>query len=102
LLYEMVTGRTPFAGESTTDVLAAILDKEPLPLMRFVDEIPQELQRIITKTLRKDRDERYQTMKDVLLDLRELRDELALEAKLERSIRPVSNVENQHTLVAEG
>jgi len=102
VLYELIAGRPPFTGESSTDVLAAILDKEPLPLLRFADDLPQELQRIVTKCLRKDREERYQTMKDVLLDLRELRDELALEAKLERSIRPVSNVENQRTLIADG
>jgi TolB-like protein len=103
LLYEMIAGRAPFAGESSTDVLAAIIDKEPLPLARFADDLPTELQRIVTKCLRKERDERYQTMRDVLLDLRELRDELALEAKLERSVRPAtSNVENQQTLIAEG
>jgi serine/threonine-protein kinase len=101
VLYEMVAGRAPFAGESSTDVLAAILDKEPLLLARFSPDVPPELQRIVTKCLRKERDERYQTMKDLLLDLKELRDELALEAKLERSIRPVSNVENQQTLISE-
>jgi serine/threonine-protein kinase len=103
VLYELVAGRAPFAGESSTDVLAAILDKDPPPLARYADDIPQELQRIATKCLRKDRDERYQTMKDVLLDLKELRDELALEAKLERSIRPASNsaAEHQQTLIAE-
>jgi serine/threonine-protein kinase len=103
VLYEMIAGRAPFAGESSTDVLAAILDKEPLPLLRFVDDLPQELQRIVQKCLRKERDERYQTMKDVLLDLKELRDELALEAKLERSIGPASRstVENQQTLISE-
>jgi serine/threonine protein kinase/tetratricopeptide (TPR) repeat protein len=102
VVYEMIAGRAPFAGESSTDVLAAILDKEPLPLLRFVGDLPQELQRIITKCLRKDREQRYQTMKDVLLDLKELREELAVEAKLERSIRPVSRIENQQTLIAEG
>ncbi len=102
VLYELVAGRPPFAGESSTDVLAAILEKEPLPLLRFVAEVPPELQRIVTKCLRKDCDERYQTMKDVLLDLKELRDELALEARLERFIRPVSNIENQQTPIADG
>jgi serine/threonine-protein kinase len=102
VLYELVAGRAPFAGESSTDVLAAILDREPPPLARFVDDLPQELQRIVSKCLRKDRDARYQTMKDLLLDLKELRDELALEAKLERSIRPVtSHIENQQSLIAE-
>ncbi len=103
VLYELIAGRPPFTGETSTDVLAAILDKEPLPLLRFVDGVPPELQRMISKMLRKERDERYQTMKDVLLDLKELRDELALEAKLERSIRPAtSTIENQQTLIAEG
>jgi serine/threonine-protein kinase len=104
MLYEMIAGRVPFAGESSTDVLAAILDKEPLPLMRFADEVPTELQRIVSKCLRKERDERYQTMKGLLADLKELRDEIALEAKLERSIRPANSGgrENQQTLLAEG
>ena len=103
VLYEMVTGRAPFVGESSTDVLAAILDREPPPLSRFVDDLPPELQRIVTKCLRKERDERYQTMKDVLLDLKELRDELVVEAKLERSMRPTSqSSENQQTLIVDG
>jgi serine/threonine-protein kinase len=103
VLYEMIAGRPPFMGESSTDVLAAILDKEPPPLLRFVDDLPQELQRIVQKCLRKACDERYQTMKDVLLDLRELRDEILLEAKLERSIRPLtSSSENQPTIIAQG
>jgi serine/threonine-protein kinase len=103
VLYELVAGRAPFAGESSTDVLAAILEREPPPLARYADGIPQELQRIVSKCLRKERDERYQTMKDALLDLKELRDELALEAKLERSIRPAtSNINNQQTLIVEG
>jgi serine/threonine-protein kinase len=103
VLYEMVSGRAPFAGESSTDVLAAILDKEPAPLARFAPEVPAELQRIVNKSLRKTPDERYQTMRDLLLDLKELRDELALEAKLERSIRPAScSAEGQQTSLAEG
>ena len=64
--------------------------------------MPSELQRIVTKCLRKERDERYQTMKDLLLDLKELRDELALEAKMERSVSSerISATANK-TLIAE-
>jgi serine/threonine-protein kinase len=102
LLYEMLTGRAPFGGETASDMIAAILIKEPEPISCYSPDAPPELQRIVGKALRKDRDERYQTMKDMLLDLRELRDEMALEAKLERSIRPVSHIENQPTLLAEG
>ncbi len=90
LTYEMVAGRTPFQGESSTDVLAAILDREPAPLARFAHETPSELQRIVSKSLCKNRDERYQTIKDLLIDLKNLREELVFEEKLERSISPDS------------
>src|SRR5262245_13874676 len=90
VLYEMVAGRPPFRGDSSAEVLAAILDREPPPLARFESEAPPELQRIVSKALRKDREQRYQTIKDLLIDVRSLRDELNFEAKLERSISPES------------
>ena len=74
VLYEMVAGRSPFEGQSRTDVLAAILDRDPAPIARFAPEVPPELQRIVTKALRKDRVQRYQTMQDLLLDLKALSD----------------------------
>ena len=76
VLYEMVAGRVPFEGPSSTDILAAILDHEPDALARFEPHVPAELHRIVTKTLRKDRAHRYQTMQDLLLDLEALVDEL--------------------------
>lgn len=76
VLYEMVAGQSPFAGSSTSDALAAILDREPAPLARFEPDVPAELQRLVTKTLRKDRSQRYQTSQDLLLDLHALRDEV--------------------------
>jgi eukaryotic-like serine/threonine-protein kinase len=85
VLYEMVAGRSPFAGKSSSDVLAAILDREPDPLARFDPDVPTELQRIVTKALRKEREQRYQTTKDLQLDLQALRDEL--------THRPSSGVE---------
>jgi eukaryotic-like serine/threonine-protein kinase len=80
LLYEMVAGRSPFAATSGTDVLAAILDREPAALARFEPDAPQELQRIVTKALRKERAQRYQTVQDLLLDLQALRDDLRAHA----------------------
>ena len=80
LLYEMVAGRSPFAGKSSSDVLAAILEREPAPLARFDPDAPAELQRIVSKALRKDREQRYQGMKDLLLDLQALRDDRAGQA----------------------
>ena len=74
MLYEMVTGRNPFAAPSSSEVLAAILEREPAPMTRFEPEAPAELQRIVSKALRKDGDRRYQSMKELLLDLQALRD----------------------------
>jgi serine/threonine-protein kinase len=81
-LYEMLAGRLPFEGETTNDRLAAILKTEPL-FSNFASEIPPELVRIVGKTLRKDRDERYQTAKDLLIDLRDIKYELEFAAKTE-------------------
>src|SRR5262245_40922756 len=100
VLYEMVAGRPPFGGDSSTEVLAAILDREPPPLARFEPDTPRELQRIVSKALRKDREQRYQTIKDLLIDLRSLRDELNFEAKLERSISPESAARSGITITS--
>lgn len=86
VLYEMVAGRPPFDGSTSGEALASLLsDKEPQPLARYSRDVPAELERIVTKALRKIRDERYQTMKDILLDLQSLKQELEFQKKLERS-----------------
>jgi serine/threonine protein kinase/Tol biopolymer transport system component len=89
VLYEMVAGRVPFSGETTSDVIVAILDREPPPLSS-IEEVPAELQRIVRKALSKDREERYQTVKDLLIDLKSLRQELAFESKRDHSISPAT------------
>jgi Tol biopolymer transport system component len=76
VLYEMVAGRSPFAASSSSDMLAAILEHEPAPLARSEPEVPAELQRVVTKALRKDRAQRYQTVQDLLLDVQVLREEV--------------------------
>jgi len=88
VLYEMLTRRTPFAGETMNDVIAAILKTEAAPPTSFNAEITSELERIVLKTLRKDCDQRYQHSKDLLIDLKDLKHELEFEAKLERSSPP--------------
>ena len=89
VLYEMVTGCLPFAGSTSSEVLASILsEKEPQPLARYSREVPAELERVVSKALRKNRDERYQTIKDFVLDLKSLKQELEFAAKLERSTPP--------------
>jgi eukaryotic-like serine/threonine-protein kinase len=88
VLYEMLAENTPFEGETMTDILANIIYKEPLPITEIVEESPPELQRILKKSLRKDREERYQSAKDLLLDVKNLRREMELEHELEVSISP--------------
>jgi serine/threonine-protein kinase len=89
VIYEMVAGRAPFEGKTVTDMLVAILEKEPPPLKNLAPEqIPAELDRIITKTLRKNPDERYQTSKELCVDLQRLRQKLEIESHLERSSTP--------------
>ncbi|HEY8204002.1 MAG TPA: protein kinase, partial [Pyrinomonadaceae bacterium] len=86
VIYEMVAGRLPFDGSNRNEIMASVLsDKEPQPLTRYSSEAPTELGRIVLKALRKNRDERYQTIKDMLLDLKSLTQELEFERKLERS-----------------
>ena len=80
-LYEMITGRTPFAGETPGEMIAAILRDEPPPLAEFAPETPPELQRLVGKALRKNREERYQGIKDLLLDLKSLKQDLELEER---------------------
>ena len=61
MLYEMIAGHRPFEGPTTSDVIASILQKEPLPLGLYAQGVTDELERIVTKALRKKQDERYQT-----------------------------------------
>ena len=88
VLYEMLTGRVPFAGETMTDVMSSIISSEPQPVTSIAPHLPRELQRIVQKTLKKKRDQRYQSTRDLLVDLKELRDELQIEAKLDKTAVP--------------
>ena len=90
VLYEMVSGQQPFANNSSAATASAILTVEPPPLARFSQDVPAELERIISKALRKNPEERYQTSKDLLIDLRSLRDEREFQHRLERSVAPHS------------
>ena len=81
VLYEMIAGRPAFEAHSKNEIVAAILERQPMPVVRFAPDTPPELDRIITRALRKNRDERYQVIKDFLLDLKNLRREVELEAK---------------------
>jgi len=85
VLYEMVAGRAPFRGETKSHTVVSILENEPPPLTAFAPEAPAELQRIVRKALTKDRDSRYQTARDLMIDLKNLRRELDLRSEMKRS-----------------
>jgi eukaryotic-like serine/threonine-protein kinase len=88
MLYEMVSGRLPFGGPTTTDMLSMILHREPPSLLLYRSDMPAELDRIVEKALMKEREERYQLAKDLGLDLKRLKQRLEMEAESERSITP--------------
>jgi serine/threonine protein kinase/formylglycine-generating enzyme required for sulfatase activity len=84
VIYEMIAGRTPFAGDSMAVTFANLINKEPQPLSNVASAIPRELQRIVSKMLQKDRDDRFQTMKELLADLRKLKNDQATGVESER------------------
>jgi eukaryotic-like serine/threonine-protein kinase len=84
VLYEMITGHVPFEGETATDVILSVVEREPPPLAPYSRGVPAELDRIIHTALRKNKEKRYQTVKDLLIDLKRLKEDLEMAAKLER------------------
>jgi serine/threonine protein kinase/tetratricopeptide (TPR) repeat protein len=86
VLYEMATGHAPFAGDTASEVIASILKVEPPPLARYSRDIPEALEWIVTKALTKDREDRYQTAREMLNDLQRLKQRLDVEAEIERSM----------------
>src|SRR5437660_425911 len=90
VLYEMVTGHAPFAGDTPGETMSSILEKEPPLLANYLAHTPAELQQIISKTLRKEREERYQSAHELLEALQSLRRSMEFKAALERSTKPPS------------
>lgn len=76
VVYEMIAGRTPFAGDSMSETFANLINAEPLPLARFSSDLPYEIESIVAKMLRKNAGERFQTMQALLSDLMALRESL--------------------------
>lgn len=76
VLFEMIAGCRPFMGGTMTEIIAAILSEPALPLSRYSPSVPKRLQDIVEKCLAKNRDERYQTSDNLLLDLKQLQQSL--------------------------
>ena len=90
VLYEMLAGRLPFEGKNPNEIIGSIIHKKPRPLARFAPDIPPELERIVEKSLSKKRDDRYQSLKDMQIDLRRLKRHLDLKEEQVDEPEPVS------------
>ena len=93
VLYEMLTKHAPFDGATISDTIAAVIYKEPAPLAEFVADAPPELGRIIRKSLQKDREERYQNIKDFALDVKDLLYEIEHNNSAESKFSAVSGAD---------
>jgi serine/threonine protein kinase len=90
VFYEMLAGQQPFKGATPTDVIISIAEREPTPLASSSPEVPIALAGIVTKALAKEREQRYQTAEELLVDLRRLKHDLDLEADAEDSKRAIT------------
>jgi serine/threonine protein kinase len=88
VLYEMLTRRHPFMGETMSHTMVAILEKEPPPLAQAVKDLPGELEQIMKRAMAKNVDERYKSGAALLSDLKQLQKRLEFVAELERSSPP--------------
>ena len=83
VIYELITGRAAFEGETASDVMAEILKVDPPPPIDFAPDVPPEVEHIIGKALRKDRLVRYQSVRDLLIDLQDFKKEQEFQSKLQ-------------------
>lgn len=85
VIYEMITGTKPFSGETTTDIIVSVLSDEPPPMISDRYELPAELDWIVSKTLAKKVDARYQTAKELRADLDNIKRQIEFDEELSRS-----------------
>ncbi len=96
MMYELVAGVLPFSGVTSSHTVVQILEKDPAPLSKL-GNAPPELERIVEKAIAKSPDERYQSAKDMLIDLRSLKKRLDLELEIERTSSPTTSITAIHT-----
>ncbi len=90
VLYEMITGQLSFKGEHEAAIIYSIINETPEPLARFKANVPEGLQRIVNKALKKDRSTRYQSASEVIADLKGLQKEttIGVMAKPKKKLLP--------------
>ena len=84
MLYELLSGQAPFQGATSGEVMASILNRDPLPLAQLAPNVPAVVAQLVTRALAKEREARYQTAAELLKDIKHLKLDLELAAKLER------------------
>src|SRR5205085_1400991 len=92
VIYEMLAGRSPFIGATNSDIVASILKEDPPRLTDLSPDIPADLERIVNRALTKDKDARYQTVAELLSDLKRLKQNLDFETQKDSSVRADSQV----------
>ena len=97
ILYELVAGSTPFGGVTSSHTIVQILEKDPVPLSKL-GNAPPELERIVQKAMAKSPEERYQTAKDMLIDLRSLKKRMDLELEIQRTSSPTTMIDAVRTV----
>ncbi len=89
VLYEMLTGHLPFRGEHEAAIVYSIVNDEPEPLQHYVPDAPSELLHILDRALEKDREDRYQTVHDMLIDLRRLKKDSSRVSRVHANSTPL-------------
>ena len=96
MMYEMVAGKVPFSGATSSHTIVQILEKDPVPLSKL-GNAPPELERIVEKAMAKSPEERYQTAKDMLIDLRSLKKRMDVEVEIKRTATYTTSIAANRT-----
>ena len=88
VIYEMIVGKTPFGCESISETWTKLMHVEPFPIADYMPDVPEEMQKIISKTLEKNKDVRYQTARDLIVDLHALKRFVEPQTELQRIAPP--------------
>ncbi|HEX5703515.1 MAG TPA: protein kinase [Pyrinomonadaceae bacterium] len=100
ILYEAITGRKAFEGKDTIDALNKIIREPPEAIATLAPNAPADLQRIVRRCLAKDPDERYQTIKDVALEIKDVRRELQNAVGINTTVPPPSSSSIAHSVAS--
>lgn len=102
VIYEMVTGKLPFLGKSSVEIMHAVLHNEPIPVMQIVPDLPLRLQQIVEKSMAKEVNQRYQSIRELFNDLKSLERELGKTGKYYEPTQLVSPKHKKSSWLKDG